>query len=171
MTSLPTSATNESSFYPLENSFQQPQPPNPRVTRSQQPPNAPFQAHTSRPLSSADEAGPVPKRLRSTSHQAEVIKLKSNKLNSDDPSKKARARPALLFANIFSSSGRRSQHAAPSRNVNAPGKGNVQPNAPTLAPRRSSRLLSGTGAKQPHPSTKVILVFILSVYLLFAIND
>ncbi|KXN82599.1 hypothetical protein AN958_02450 [Leucoagaricus sp. SymC.cos] len=146
-------ATNESSFYPLENSFQQPQPPNPRTTRSQQA-NAPLQVHASRPLSSADEAGPVPKRLRSTSHQAEAIKSKNNKLNLDDPSKKARARPALLFANIFSSSGRRSQHPAPSRNVNAPGKGNVQPNAPTLAPRRSSRLLSGTGAKQPHPATK-----------------
>ncbi|KAJ3568883.1 hypothetical protein NP233_g5422 [Leucocoprinus birnbaumii] len=144
-------ATNESSFYPLENSFHQPPPPNLRATRSQV--NPPLQAHTSRPLSSADESGPVPKRLRSTSNQADAIKSKNSKLNADDPSKKARARPALLFANIFSSSGRRSQHAAPSRNVNAPGKGNVQPNPPTL-PRRSSRLLSGPGAKQPHPSTK-----------------
>lgn len=148
------SATNESSFYPLENSFQQPQPPNHRTTRSQQT-NVPLQIHSSRPLSSADEAGPVTKRLRSTTHQVDAIKSKSSKLNSDDPSKKARARPALLFANIFSSSGRRSQHAASSRNANAPGKGNVQPAAPTLAPRRSSRLLSGTGTKQSHPSTKV----------------
>lgn len=101
----------------------------------------------------------MPKRLRSTSHQAEVIKSKSNKLNSDDPSKKARARPALLFANIFSSSGRRSQHAAPSRNANALGKGNVPSNAPTLAPRRSTRLLGGTGAKQPHPLPKASLMF------------
>ncbi|KAF9452292.1 TPR-like protein [Macrolepiota fuliginosa MF-IS2] len=146
-------ATNESSFYPLEHSFQQPQPPNHRTTRSQHP-NVPPQVHASRPLSSADEAGPVPKRLRSTTHQADAAKSKSSKLNSDDPSKKARARPALLFANIFSSSGRRSQYAASSRNANAPGKGNVQPTAPTLAPRRSSRLLSGTGVKQPHPSTK-----------------
>lgn len=164
-----TSVTNESSFYPLENSFQQPQPPNPRTTRSQQV-HVPLQTHASRPLSSADEAGPVPKRLRSTSRQAEAIKSKSSKLNSDDPSKKARARPALLFANIFSSSGRRSQHAASSRNANAPGKGIVQPTAPTLAPRRSTRLLSGTGAKQPHLSTKVRLAFNPSMLIAFAIN-
>ncbi|EKM83048.1 hypothetical protein AGABI1DRAFT_111570 [Agaricus bisporus var. burnettii JB137-S8] len=146
-------ATNESSLYPVENSFQQFQLPNLKNTRLQQV-HAPHQNHASRPLSSADEAGPMPKRLRSTSHQAEVIKSKSSKLNSDNPSKKARARPALLFANIFSSSGRRSQHAAPSRNANAPGKGNIQSNVPTLAPRRSTRLLSGTGAKQPHPLQK-----------------
>jgi len=156
------SATDESSFYPFENSFQQPPPPNPRITRSHQV-HAPLQVHTSRPLSSADEVGPVPKRLRSTSHQAEAIKLKSSKLNLDDPSNKARARPALLFANIFSSSGRRSQHAAPSRNVNSPAKGHTQPNAPTLAPRRSSRLLGGTGAKQPHQTTKVDLVLFVGI--------
>ncbi|KAG5647154.1 hypothetical protein DXG03_001109 [Asterophora parasitica] len=159
-------ATNDS-FYP-DNSFQVQ-----RVARSQptkletlQPP-AP-----SRSLSSTDEGGPNPKRQRSTARQPELAKPSttanlnppanpsSNSLASksntvlDNPVKKARARPALSFANIFSSSGRRSQPkstVASSRTAGVGvGKSNAQPSG--LPTRRSTRLLSGTSTKQAPPS-------------------
>ncbi|KAF8810137.1 TPR-like protein [Phlegmacium glaucopus] len=133
-------ATNESSFYPLDNSYQVH-----RISRSQ-PTNPHSIQPVSRPLSSADEGGPVPKKLRSTSRQPEALKLKSVKSSLDDPLKKARARPALSFANIFSSSGRRSQSTTSSRTNLPPGKNNIQPAAGVVT-RRSTRLLSGTGTK------------------------
>ncbi|KAF9036594.1 hypothetical protein BJ165DRAFT_1504550 [Panaeolus papilionaceus] len=161
-------ATNDSSFYP-DNSFQMHRP-----TRSQ-PHNLNPAQTVSRPLSSADEAGPVTKKLRSTSRQAEgpvaavgvvpavALKSKTSKSSLDDPLKKARARPALSFANIFSSSGRGSQTTTSSRAANiASGKSNTNPNnnAAAQAPaggngagittRRSTRLLSG--GKQLHSS-------------------
>ncbi|KAG5635898.1 hypothetical protein H0H81_009723 [Sphagnurus paluster] len=106
----------------------------------------PLQATRSR-----DEAGPNPKRQRSTARQLEGVKntipAPSSKVNVDDPSKKARARPALIFANIFSS-GRRSQTTTSSRTAGV-GKSNPPPLGTNIATRRSTRLLSGTGTKQP----------------------
>ncbi|KAK0197270.1 hypothetical protein F5146DRAFT_1014772 [Armillaria mellea] len=107
------------------------------------------QTHFSRPLSSADEAGPVPKKLRSTRQPEPSKHSKSLKQNGDDPQKKARARQGFPFSNLFSSSSRRSQQS--SRITAVPGKiGNAASNAT----RRSTRLLSGAGTKQPKPSTR-----------------
>ncbi|KAF5387124.1 hypothetical protein D9615_001841 [Tricholomella constricta] len=125
-------------------------PPVHRVSRSQPTNTGPPQAPILRPLSSADEAGPNPKRQRSTARQPEGVKNSlPSKLNVDDPLKKARARPALSFANIFSSSGRRSQPTTSSRTAGV-GKSNAQPVVSHVPTRRSTRLLSGTGTKQPH---------------------
>ncbi|KII88979.1 hypothetical protein PLICRDRAFT_108812 [Plicaturopsis crispa FD-325 SS-3] len=153
-------ATNDSSFYPPENSLMQVHPPRPtRATTTGQihPPHS-----LSRPLSSADEAGPVAKKLRSTRQRsteatnAGAGNLKAaaaaakppSKLVMDEPTtKKARARPALTFSNFFSSSGR-SQPAK-----TAAGKGDRAPAAHAGPPtRRSTRLLSGAGGKPPHIS-------------------
>ncbi|KDR81837.1 hypothetical protein GALMADRAFT_240086 [Galerina marginata CBS 339.88] len=139
-------ASNDSSFYPPDNSFQVH-----RTSRSQ-PTNTNLIQTVSRPLSSADEAGPVTKRLRSTTQQPEAVKSKTSKSSLDDPLKKARARPALSFANIFSSSGRRSQQTTSSRTNVVPGKSNAQPAVGHIPTRRSSRLLSGTAPKQSHTS-------------------
>ena len=145
-----SSTTTESSFYPPDNSYQVH-----RTSRSQ-----PINAHSiqpvSRPLSSADEGGPVPKKLRSTSRQPEALKLKLVKSSLDDPLKKARARPALSFVNIFSSSGR-SQSTTSSRANPPPVKNNIQPTA-GVGTRRSTRLLSGTGTKSH--SSKVTFQFL-----------
>jgi anaphase-promoting complex subunit 3 len=100
-----------------------------------------------RPLSSAEESGPVLKKLRSTSRAAG----KGSAAAVDDAPKKARARPALHLSNFFSSSsGRRSQPKAPAatrNNAGATGKGEREP--PT---RRSTRLLGGGGNR---PTVKV----------------
>ncbi|KAF9476333.1 TPR-like protein [Pholiota conissans] len=128
-------ATNDS-FYP-DNSFQAH-----RTSRSQ-PGNLTAIPNVSRPLSSADEAGPATKKLRPTVSQPDVLKAMKSKSSSDDPLKKARARPALSFANIFSSSGRRSQSTTSSRANLLHGKSNTQSTA-HVATRRSSRLIGGT---------------------------
>ncbi|KAG6919963.1 hypothetical protein DXG01_013312 [Tephrocybe rancida] len=110
------------------------------------------QAPIPRPLSAADEAAPNPKRQRSTARQPEAVKnsLLNNKSSAvDDPSKKARARPALIFANIFSSSGRRSQPTTSSRTAGL-GKSNAQPLVSNVGTRRSTRLHSGATAKPPN---------------------
>ncbi|KAF8652689.1 hypothetical protein AX16_004194 [Volvariella volvacea WC 439] len=117
-----------------------------------------------RPLSSADEAGPAHKKLRSTTRQMEATKLpKPPKFILDEPLKKARARPALIFANIFSSPGRRSQptNAAKtgvsSKSTQAAGPAASAATTTTnLITRRSTRLLGATTAKTaapkpPHP--------------------
>ncbi|KAJ6630660.1 hypothetical protein B0H10DRAFT_2160078 [Mycena sp. CBHHK59/15] len=97
-------STNDISIYPPDMTFQQVHPPG----RSQLPVSGSTQMHTSRPLSSADEAGPVAKKLRSAAHQPDMHRSsKPLKLAVDESLKKARARPALKFANFFSSSGRR----------------------------------------------------------------
>lgn len=103
-----------------------------------------------RPLSSADETGPVQKRLRSTTRQRSIdlAKSKPSKLVVDEPLKKARARPALKFANIFSSPGRRSQPVQNLRSVVGAGKNERHPGTNGVGPRRSTRLLSGTMSKQ-----------------------
>ncbi|EDR10957.1 uncharacterized protein LACBIDRAFT_315993 [Laccaria bicolor S238N-H82] len=121
-----------------------------RTSRSQPTVSNPIQAPAPRPLSSADEAGPVPKRLRSTTRQPEAVKPKPSKSSLDDPLKKARARPALSFANIFSSSDGRSQPTTSSRTNLGPGKSSAQTSH--IPTRRSTRLLSGTGPKLPHTS-------------------
>ncbi|KAH6919014.1 hypothetical protein BKA70DRAFT_1249019 [Coprinopsis sp. MPI-PUGE-AT-0042] len=139
-------APGDTSFLP-DNSIQMHRP-----ARSQ--PINVMQTQASRPLSSADEAGPVQKRLRSTSRQPEASsKPKSSKSVLDDPLKKARARPALSVANIFSSS---VQPANPAR-TNALGKSNAQPTVLPPGTRRSTRLLSGSGPKQlnlKHPPNR-----------------
>ena len=134
--------TNESSFCPPESSFLRPHRPSrqPSTSGNVQPP-------TSRPLSSADEAGPVPKKMRSTVRQP--TKSMPTKQSSEEPLKKARARPALKFANFFSSSGRRSQPTTSSRATSTGlGKNDRIPSNSTIATRRSIRLLTGNGNKQ-----------------------
>lgn len=120
----------------------------PRGVRTEDAPAGPSQP-PARPLSSADETGPVQKRLRSTTRQRSIdlAKSKSSKLVADEPLKKARARPALKFANIFSSPGRRSQPVPTLRNV-VVAKNERHPGNNGVGPRRSTRLLSGTLGKQ-----------------------
>ncbi|KAI0831089.1 protein prenylyltransferase [Trametes gibbosa] len=148
-------ATSDSSFYG-EPSFQAPI----RASRSQ-PANLVVQPPAVRPLSSADEAGPVTKKLRSTARQrpaptsttaAESHPLKPSKsagalpAAADDRPRgsKARARPALTNANLFSSSGRSAQNTAASSRLQA--LGTSKPAAGT-GTRRSTRLQSTTGRK------------------------
>ncbi|KAF9050654.1 TPR-like protein [Hymenopellis radicata] len=105
--------------------------------------NVPPQPHFSRPLSSAEETGPVPKKMRST-RQLETSKTsKFLKQNGDDPQKKARDRPGFQLSNFFSSSARRSQQPSRSGNPSKTGNANT-----SMMTRRSNRLLSGTGPKQ-----------------------
>ena len=133
---------NDSTFCPPDSSFLQPHRPSRQASTS-----GTIQPPTSRPLSSADEAGPVPKKMRATVRQP--VKSKPTKLSVEEPVKKARARPALKFANFFSSSGRRSQPTSSSRAGSAGlGKNDRIPSNSTIATRRSTRLLTGNGTKQ-----------------------
>lgn len=138
--------TNES-FFHTNSHFLHQMPP--RGLHVEDAPAGPSQP-PARPLSSADETGPVQKRLRSTTRQRSVdlAKSKPSKLVVDEPSKKARARPALKFANIFSSPGRRSQPTQNLRSVVGVGKNERHPGNNGVGPRRSTRLLSGTMNKQ-----------------------
>lgn len=77
-----------------------------------------------------------------------MAKTKASKLVVGEPLKKARARPALKFANIFSSPGRRSQPIQNLRNAIGTGKSERNPVSNGVGPRRSTRLLSGTMGKQ-----------------------
>ncbi|KAL4067664.1 TPR-like protein [Scleroderma citrinum] len=146
-------ATNDS-FFRTENSFLQPPPRNVRTENALAGPSQP----PARPLSSTDESGPVQKRLRPTTRQRsiEVTKSKSSKVIVDDPLKKARARPALTFANIFSSPGRRSQPVQNSKTTIGTGKNERSLGNAVLGPRRSTRLLSGTSNKPSgkHPPVR-----------------
>ncbi|KAF9246486.1 hypothetical protein BU15DRAFT_85246 [Melanogaster broomeanus] len=140
-------ATNDSFFQQAENSFLQ--PPGARNLRTENAAAGPSQP-PARPLSSADETGPVQKRLRSTTRQRSIdmAKSKPTKLIVDEPLKKARARPALKFANIFSSPGRRSQPIQNSRSATGGvGKNERHPGNNGVGPRRSTRLLSGVTSK------------------------
>ncbi|KAI0374677.1 protein prenylyltransferase [Pilatotrama ljubarskyi] len=153
-------ATSDSSFYG-EPSFQAPI----RASRSQ-PTNLAVHPPAVRPLSSADEAGPVTKKLRSNARQrsaassstaAEMHNLKPSKsagvlpAAADDrpKSSKARARPALTNANLFSSSGRPAQNAAAPSRSHALGLGKTATGPGT---RRSTRLQSG-GSKLASKTT------------------
>lgn len=157
--------TADSSYYPEMSFLNGPI----RASRSQPTTSLAAQPPAVRPLSSADEAGPVTKKLRSGVRQRTAppstnaadsnMNLKPSKsagallLGADDHSKssKARARPALTIANIFSSSGRAQTAATSSRShVVGAGVGKTareqQPGA-GAATRRSTRLLSGTSSK------------------------
>lgn len=154
-------ATTDSSFYP-EDSFQHGQL---RPSRSQPATSLTVQPPAVRPLSSADETGPAAKKPRSGTHQrtappsstAAESNIRPSKSagallqGADDRSKssKARARPALTIANIFSSPGRRAQHAATSSRSNLTGatKATREQQPPLALTRRSTRLLSGPGSK------------------------
>ena len=132
-----------------------------------------------RPLSSADEAGPVTKKLRSSVRQRTAppssnavdsnVNLKPSKstgtllAGADDRSKssKARARPALTIANIFSSSGR-AQTTATSR-LHAAGTAiskHSREQQPVAGPgtRRSTRLNSGTNNKPAATKVSILLM-------------
>ncbi|KAJ3998208.1 hypothetical protein F5050DRAFT_1872567 [Lentinula boryana] len=144
--------SNDSPFRFADTTFQQAH----RSSRSQPAVSGSTQPSVTRPLSSADEAGPMPKKLRSTAPQVALKPSKPLKLSIDDPLKKARTRPALMSSNSFSSSHTRSQSTVNSR-VAPPASKNavVTQNA---AIRRSTRLLSGTGSKHapkgPQTSTR-----------------
>ncbi|KAJ7219122.1 hypothetical protein GGX14DRAFT_434695 [Mycena pura] len=139
-------ATSDFSFYPQDTTFQQVHPPG----RPQ--PTAAHQAHLSRPLSSADEAGPVLKKLRSTAPQPEASRSsKPLKLTIDEPLKKARARPVLKFSDIVSSLNRLSQPPISSRAASGTGKSINQSAASSAAIRRSMRSNNAAG-KQAYGS-------------------
>ncbi|KIP04754.1 hypothetical protein PHLGIDRAFT_109148 [Phlebiopsis gigantea 11061_1 CR5-6] len=154
-----------SSFF-AEDSFQFKAPGRP-ASRSQAGPSELVQPPAVRPLSSADEMGPVAKKLRSTARQRVPpssapadSNLKPSKSagavleGADDRSKssKARARPALTIANIFSSPGRRVQHAATSSRSNATTAKGTREQATTFGlARRSSRLQLGAASKTKPP--------------------
>ncbi|KAJ3966938.1 hypothetical protein EV361DRAFT_933112 [Lentinula raphanica] len=140
--------SNDSPFRFADTTFQQTH----RNTRSQPTLQGSTQQPVTRPLSSADEAGPIPKKLRSAAPQLAHKPSRPLKLTIDDPLKKARTRPALISSNSFSSSHARSQStvnskAAPPASKNAAVSQNV-------ATRRSTRLLSGTSKHAPKPPTR-----------------
>ncbi|KAI0078189.1 protein prenylyltransferase [Panus rudis PR-1116 ss-1] len=155
-------ASTESSFFP-DDSFNiglRPSRSQPATSLAVQPPAV-------RPLSSADETGPVAKKPRSgrqrnappsstTSDNTNARPSKSAGALSQgaeelSKSSKARSRPVLTVANIFSSPGRRAQRAATSSRSNTAGASKAareqQPAVPAIT-RRSSRLLSGNKDKQ-----------------------
>ncbi|KAI9508481.1 TPR-like protein [Russula earlei] len=115
---------------------------------------------TSRALSSADEGGPAPKKIRSTARGAEKetksVASKSVAAADDVRSKKARARPALTLVNLFSSAGRRPPQSTATSSRHAPAAGSRSDRdgnaaAPGGGTRRSARLM-GTGSRPPIPS-------------------
>ncbi|KAF9069684.1 hypothetical protein BDP27DRAFT_1222171 [Rhodocollybia butyracea] len=146
--------SNDSPFRFADTTFQQAH----RSSRSQPTVSGTTQQHVTRPLSSADEAGPMPKKLRSTAPQHVLKPSKPLKLSIDDPLKKARTRTALISSsNSFLSSNNCSQPSTTSRVVPIATKssgGNLN-----VITRRSTRLLSGIGSR--HPS-KVCLLLLSS---------
>ncbi|KAJ7098078.1 hypothetical protein B0H15DRAFT_823995 [Mycena belliarum] len=122
---------NDSSIYSPDINFQQVHPP----ARSQPP--AIGSQHMSRPLSSADEAGPVAKKLRSAAPQPEMARSsKPLKITVGEALKK----PPIP------------------RSASGTGKSNNHSVASSTATRRSTRLNSGTATKPPygakHTSTR-----------------
>ena len=118
----------------------------------------------SRPLSSADEAGPVPKKPRSLSRQPmESENRLKTAPSAEARTKKARARLVMLSDNPSSLS--LCPHHVPSSlplvqaavNTRSAKNENSVATAPTLASRRSTRLLStsGVGEKQKSHVVKV----------------
>ncbi|KAG1756463.1 uncharacterized protein EDB91DRAFT_1092788 [Suillus paluster] len=121
-------ATNEP-FFHTENSFLQPPARNSKLEPAGPGPSQ----SAARPLSSADETGPAQKRLRSTIRQksTETIASKPSKLTVDETSKK----PVIS-----------------SRTTAVGGITKNERGSAAVAPRRSTRLLSGTISKPPkHP--------------------
>lgn len=120
-----TIATNEP-FFHTENSFLHPLPRNSKFEPAGPGPSQP----AARPLSSADETGPAQKRLRSTIRQksTETVASKPSKLTMDETSKK----PVISSRPIASGGITKNE------------RGNA-----AVAPRRSTRLLSGTTTSKP----------------------
>ena len=144
----PCRASTDASFLEQNDSILQQRKP----TRVQRLTNAMGQSVGTRPLSSADE-GPVAKKQRSVGipqRSVDVPKPSSSQVLIDERLKKARTRPALTIANIFSSSGRRAQSVATSSRLNAKAH-REQPQNFSFATRRSTRLLGGA----THKSSKV----------------
>lgn len=120
-------ATNEP-FIHTENSFLHPPPRNSKFEPAGPGPSQP----AARPLSSADETGPAQKRLRSTVRQksTETIASKPSKLTMDETSKK----PVISSRPVASGGITKNERGC------------------AVAPRRSTRLLSGTTTKPlKHP--------------------
>ncbi|KAH8117541.1 TPR-like protein [Phellopilus nigrolimitatus] len=144
-------ATNDS-FYP-DNSILAPL----RTTR----------AHAAgvppRPLSSAEETGPVPKKPRSQTRQAAASEKDKSKqgAGADVRSKKARARPVLVSANPISSKpslpsrNTTSTRGAQSTNTRTGRSENTVMAPPSMASRRSARLLSNNAAGDKQKSHNV----------------
>jgi anaphase-promoting complex subunit 3 len=144
----PSSASTDASFLEQDDSILQQRKP----TRVQRLTNTMGQPVGTRPLSSADE-GPATKRHRSVGvpqRSVEVPKPSSSRVLIDERLKKARTRPALTIANIFSSSGRRAQPVATSSRLDTKSHHEQPPNS-GFAARRSTRLLGGV----THKSSKV----------------
>jgi len=96
----------------------------------------------------------VTKRQRSVGapqRSVDVPKPSSSQVLIDERLKKARTRPALTIANIFSSSGRRAQSVATSSRLNTKAH-REQPQNSGFATRRSTRLLGGATHKNPKVS-------------------
>lgn len=105
----------------------------------------PTQPNFSRPLSSAEESGPVAKKMRSN-RQPEMNKpTKAVKQNGDDAKK---PHDRFQLSNLFSSSNRRTQPPRPGPST----KTGTNLTAASATTRRSTRLTTGTAAK---PGTKV----------------
>ena len=143
--SVYSSATNDS-FYQSEISI---------IGSQLRPPQLGVQAPglIPRPLSSAEETGPVPKKPRSLSRTAvtaDTEKLKQSNAGVETRSKKARARQVLTSSNSLSPPSHK--HAPSTRNKQSTAatirvSKNEAPtanNAP-VGSRRSTRLLSGAG--------------------------
>ncbi|KAF7295067.1 TPR-REGION domain-containing protein [Mycena indigotica] len=130
----------EISFYPQDTTFQQVHPPGRQ------------QSNPSRPLSSADEAGPVAKKLRSAAPQQESSRTnKPSKLSVDEPLKKAGSRPALKLSSLFSSSARSSQPSTSSRAASS-SNNHVGTSSSTTTTRRSGRPNNSTSSKPGYVS-------------------
>ncbi|KAI0062242.1 TPR-like protein [Artomyces pyxidatus] len=107
-----------------------------------------------RALSSADEAGPVPKKMRPSTSRSRIgeaapkaSKVVPSAAAEDARSKKARARPALTLVNIFSSSaGHRSQATATSSRNAVASSSKSERDSSNSGTRRSARLM-GSGSK------------------------
>ena len=157
-------STIESSFAAEDSFAYRPIP----ASRSQPGLSGMVQPPALRPLSSADEMGPVAKKPRSTTRQrappsstAADTNMQTSKsagallqgvADGRSKSSKARARPALTIANIFSSPGRRVQHAATSSRSNATtAKSTREQAAASALTRRSSRLQLGAASKAKPP--------------------
>ncbi|KAI5123272.1 hypothetical protein M0805_009294 [Coniferiporia weirii] len=115
-----------------------------------------------RPLSSAEETGPAPKKPRSQTRQPAALEKDKLRLGAgaDARSKKARARPVLVSANPISS-----EPSLPRNPLHARGlqtattkTGRSENNAmapPSMASRRSARLLSNSGVGDKQKSHNV----------------
>ena len=163
----PCSAPTDASFLEQDDSILQQRKP----TKAQRLTNTMGQSVGTRPPSSADE-GPVTKRKRSAGvpqRSIDVPKPPLSQVLVDERLKKARARPALTIANIFSSSGRHAQSVATSSRLNTKVH-REQPQNPGLATRRSTRLLGGTSHKNSKVSSCSNCELLHGGYLIYTLK-